>query len=62
MVEKTKRSELNYLVAGALLLFGGAYVVNAGQDEGSTPGVVVGAVLLVLGIVLLVRGVTRGRR
>lgn len=62
MVEKTQRSELNYVIAGALLLFGGGYLVNLGQDDGGPAMVVVGAILLVLGIGLLIRGVTRGRR
>jgi uncharacterized membrane protein HdeD (DUF308 family) len=62
MAEKTQRSELNYLIAGALLLLGGGYVVNLSQSEDSTPGVVVGAVLLIAGLALIVRGITRGRR
>jgi uncharacterized membrane protein HdeD (DUF308 family) len=62
MSQKLERSELNYVIAGAILVLGGGYIVNFAQDEDSTPGVIVGAILLVLGIVLLIRGFTRGRR
>lgn len=62
MTEKVQRSELNYVIAGALLLLGGGYLINFAQDEDSIPGVAIGAILLVLGAVLLIRGITRGRR
>lgn len=62
MSETKQRSELNYLVAGALLFFGGGYLINFGQDDGGVAAVIVGAVLLVVGIALIFRGITRGRR
>lgn len=62
MAEKTQRSELNYVISGALLLFGGGYLVNLGQDDGGVAAVVVGAALIALGLGLLVRGVISGRR
>lgn len=62
MVEKTQRSELNYLIAGVLLLFGGGYLINLGQDEDLIGGVIFGAVLLILGLALIGKGVLTGRR
>jgi uncharacterized membrane protein HdeD (DUF308 family) len=62
MSDTTQRSELNYLIAGALLFFGGGYLIKFGQDDGGSLPVIVGAVLLLVGIALIVRGVTRGRR
>lgn len=62
MSDKPQRSELNYLVAGALLLLGGGWIVNFSQDEEVVVGVIVGAVLLVIGLFLIGKGVLRGRR
>lgn len=62
MAEKTQRSELNYVIAGALLLLGGGYLVNLGQEEDLIGGVVGGATLLMIGIFLIGKGVLYGRR
>lgn len=62
MAEKTQRSELNYVIAGALLFFGGGYLVNLGQDDGGAAMIAVGALLLATGLFLIGKGVLRGRR
>lgn len=62
MVEKTQRSELNYLIAGAIMFFAGGYLINFGQDDGGVVMIVAGAVALVTGLFLIVKGVLQGRR
>lgn len=62
VAERAQRSELNYLIAGVILLLGGGYTVNLGQDEDLIAGVIVGAMLIVLGLGLIGQGVLRGSR
>jgi sulfite exporter TauE/SafE len=61
MAEKT-RTELNYVIAGALLLVIGGWIENLGQNDDMIGLVVAGAVLLVLGVGLLAKGLLQGRR
>lgn len=62
MVEKTQRSELNYLIAGAILFFAGGYLIKMGQDDGGTAAIAIGAVALATGLFLIGKGVLRGKR
>lgn len=63
MADKTQqRSELNYLVAGAIMFFAGGYLVKVGQDDGGVAAIVVGAIALATGIFLIAKGVLVGRR
>lgn len=62
MAEKTQRSELNYVIAGAIMFFAGGYLINFGKDDGGTAMIIVGTVALLTGLFLLGKGVLRGRR
>lgn len=62
MAAKTQRSELNYLIAGAIMFFAGGYLINFGQDDGGVVAIIVGTAVLASGLFLIGKGVLRGRR
>lgn len=50
-------ASLGYLIGGGLIMAGGSFLWDWGDDEGGTAAVACGAVLLVIGIVCILGGV-----